>query len=46
MICTITHPENQAPLTHVMPYVDDMNESYAETNIGKVTSVLPEGLEY
>jgi hypothetical protein len=27
-------------------YVDDMNESYAETNIRKVTPVLTYGLEY
>jgi ribonuclease HI len=46
MMCTITHPGNRAPPTHVVTYVDDMNESYADTNIGKVTPVLTEGLEY
>jgi hypothetical protein len=27
-------------------YVDDMNESYADTDIGKVTPILTEALEY
>jgi hypothetical protein len=27
-------------------YIDDMNESYADTNIGKVTPILTEVLEY
>jgi hypothetical protein len=46
MMCTITHPGNRAPPTHVVTDVDDMNESYADTNIGKVIPVLTEGLEY
>jgi hypothetical protein len=46
MMCTITHPGNRAPPTHVVTYVNDMNESYADTDIGKVTPVLTEALEY
>jgi hypothetical protein len=45
MMCTITHPGNQAP-TQVVTYVDDINESFADTDIGKVTPVLTAALEY
>jgi hypothetical protein len=46
MMCTITHPGNRASPTGVVTYVDDMNESYADTDIGKVAPVLTEALEY
>jgi hypothetical protein len=46
MMCTITRPGNQASPTQVVTYVDDMNESFADTDIGKVTPVLTAALEY
>jgi hypothetical protein len=46
MMCTITHPGNRASPTDVVTDVDDMNESYADTDIGKVTPVFTEVLEY
>jgi hypothetical protein len=46
MMCAITHPGNRLPTTHVMTYVDDMIEFFANTEIGKVIPILTKILEY
>jgi hypothetical protein len=45
MMCTIIHLGNQAPPSQVVTYVDDMNESFAEIDIWKVTPIFTAALE-
>jgi hypothetical protein len=46
MMCTITRPGNQASPTQVVTYIDDMNKSFSDTDIGKVNPVITAALEY